>query len=168
VTVSVEAIRGDAIFHQGSATWGALAELCLIAAPEICAACKHWYTNDGDGLNAEQAIQLADALEARLLDGTVERFIGDKAAYANSLPDEICTNCGGSGIRTDAVGIKFGFDKRQINEPDHPRYGKQGWCNGCSGRGSKRPYGSYYPLKDRNIVEELAAFLRVSGGFRIW
>jgi hypothetical protein len=167
MTVSVEARHGDAVLPTGSATWGALAEICWAVAPEICAACKLWYTNDGDGLDADGSIRLANVLEARLRDGTLERLINDKAAHANSLPDEICANCGGSGVRTDAVGIKFGFDKRLIEEPDHPRYGQQGWCNGCHGRGSRRPYKSYYPLKDKNVVEELVAFLRASGGFRI-
>jgi hypothetical protein len=118
VTVSVVATSGIADFHTGSETWGALADLCLKLAPETCVACRLWYTNDGDGLNAVSAIELAGALEARLSDGTIEQFICDKTAYANSLPDEICGYCGGSGIRTDAVGIKLGFDKRRIEEPD--------------------------------------------------
>jgi hypothetical protein len=168
MTMSVRARNGDAVFHRGTATWVALAEICRAVAPEICAACKHWYTNDGDGLDASRTIRLADVLEAKLLDGTVEKLISDRVAYASSLPDESCRNCGGSGARTDSVGVKFGFDKRLIEEPNHPRYGQRGWSNGCDGRGYHRPYKSYYPLKDKSDVEELVAFLRISGGFRIW
>jgi hypothetical protein len=168
VTVSIKATSGIADFHAGSETWSALADLCLKVAPDTCASCKLWYTNDGDGLNAVGAIELADALEEQILDGTVEKYIRDRTACADSLPDEICTYCAGSGVRTDDVGIKLGFDRRRIEEPNHPRHGQDGWCNGCDGRGSTRPYGSYFPLKDGSVVEELVRFLRASGGFRIW
>jgi hypothetical protein len=168
MTMTVTAVRGDAVFHVGTETWCALADICLSVAPEICAPCEHWYTNDGDGLDAVRAGKLADGLEAKLSDGTVDRFIADKMAYAKSLPDEPCPNCGGTGIRTDAVGIKFGFDTRKIDELGHPRLGQQGWCNGCRGHGVKRPYEAHYPLKDRAVVADLVSFLRTSGGFRIW
>jgi hypothetical protein len=170
MTMSVRATRGDAVFHVGTETWCALAEICLSVAPDICASCKHWYTNDGDGLDADRANKLADRLEVKLSDGTVDRFIAQKVAHANSLPDEPCPYCGGTGIRRDAVGIKLGFDKRKIDETGHPRLGQEGWCNGCRGQGVKRPYKAHYPLwvKDREIVVDLVSFLKASGGFRIW
>jgi hypothetical protein len=166
--MSVKAINGDAVFHTETVTWCALAEVCLSVAPEICSACKLWYTNDGDGLDADRARKLADVLELRLSDGTIDQLIGKKVAFAKSLPDERCPNCGGSGIRTDAVGIKYGFDKRKIDDPKHPRFGQQGYCNGCRGYGFKRPFGAHYPLNDTSMVAELVSFLRTSGGFCIW
>ncbi len=168
MSVSVEARKGDAFLHHANLTWAALADICLAVAPEICAACKHWYSNSGGGLNADRSVRLAGVLEARLADGTVEKLIADRIALANSLPDEICPYCGGGGSRTDAVGIEAGFDKRPIEEPGHPRYGQRGWCNGCDGKGYERPFEAHYPLRDKSEVEALVAFLRVSGGFRIW
>src|SRR5262245_4962394 len=111
MTMSVQAAHGDLVFHRGTATWCALVEICLSVAPEVCSACKHWYTNDGDGLRAEEASKLADALELRLSDGTIDQWISKKISFAQSLPDEPCPNCGGTGIRTDKVGSKLRFDQ---------------------------------------------------------
>jgi hypothetical protein len=166
--MSVKATRGGAIFHTGTATWCALAEICVSIAPDICSACKLWYTNDGDGLDANRANQLAAVLELRLSDGTIDRLIGRKIAFAKSLPDERCTICAGSGVRTDALGVKRGFDKRKIDDPKHPRFGQEGYCNGCRGYGFNRPSAAYYPLENTSMVAELVLFLRTSGGFRIW
>jgi hypothetical protein len=168
MTMSIRAARGDLVFHHGTATWCALADICLSVAPEVCSACKHWYTNDGDGLDNEGAGKLADVLELRLSDGTIDQWISNKVVFAQSLPDEPCSNCAGSGARTDAVAIKFGFDKRKIDDPNHPRFGQVGYCNGCRGYGFKRPFAAYYPLVDSKIVAELVSFLKASGGFRIW
>jgi hypothetical protein len=168
MTMVVKATLGGADFHVGTATWCALADICLFVAPEICAACRHWYTNDGDGLDADRATQLAEALQARLSDGTVGRFIREKLAYANSLPDESCRYCAGTGIRRDAVGVSKSYDRRTVDEPGHPRFGQLGWCNGCGGRGDVRPFAAYYPLKDTAEVIALESFLKTSGGFRIW
>jgi hypothetical protein len=166
--MSVRAACSDLVFHHGTATWCALADICLSVAPEVCSACKHWYTNDGDGLDAAGASKLADVLELRLSDGTIEQWISKKIAFAKSLPDEPCSHCGGTGVRTDAVGIKFGFDNRKIDDPNHPRFGQVGYCNGCRGYGFKRPVAAHYPIKDAKIVAELVSFLKASGGFRIW
>jgi hypothetical protein len=168
MTMSVRAKQGDLVFHHGTVTWCALADICLAFAPEICSACKLWYTNDGDGLDGLEARNLADVLERALSDGTIDQFIRRKIASAKLLPDEICAHCGGSGIRTDAVGIKSGFDKRKIDDPNHPRFGHLGYCNACRGIGSRRALASHYPLDDATIVAELVQFLRASGGFRIW
>src|SRR5262245_48319976 len=121
VTMSVRAANGDLVFHRGTATWCALAEICLSVAPEVCSGCKLWFTNDGDGLGAEGASKLAEVLERRLSDGTIDQWISKRITFAKSLPDEPCPNCAGTGVRTDAVGIKFGFPKRQIDDQNHPR-----------------------------------------------
>lgn len=46
--------------------WPPLAELCIDTAPKVCANCKYWFSNDGDGLDAHDAAELAMALQARL------------------------------------------------------------------------------------------------------
>ena len=42
--------------------WHPLAAFCQHVAPEIASGCKDWHTNDGDGLDADAARALADAL----------------------------------------------------------------------------------------------------------
>ncbi len=43
--------------------WRPIADYCIQVAPDICAPCKHWYSNDGDGLDADGAAALATALQ---------------------------------------------------------------------------------------------------------
>ena len=57
-------------------------------APEICAPCKYWFTNDYDGLDAAGAIALADVLEAELAAGRTATF----AALAHPHEPELVDN----------------------------------------------------------------------------
>lgn len=132
--------------------WRPLADLCQELAPEICAPCEHWHSNDGDGLDADGATALAELLEARLADGTVGRLLAERQQRLDTMPDAACTTCEGKGQRSDALAIQHGWDK----EP----------CNTCSGTGKVRPWETHYPQDEEN-VREFAAFLKASGGFRI-
>ena len=49
--------------------WPPLADYITETVPEIAAKCRHWYFNDGDGLDAPDAKTLANALEAELASG---------------------------------------------------------------------------------------------------
>jgi hypothetical protein len=51
--------------------WPLLAELVTALCPDETSSCEYWYSNDGDGLNAAEAIALADALERKLRSGEV-------------------------------------------------------------------------------------------------
>jgi hypothetical protein len=166
--MTVTALCGEEQFHVGTATWCALAEICLHVAPTVCSVCKYWFTNDGDGLNEIASLELAKALEGCLAAGTIADIIKRNLDDANAWPDETCVSCKGTGVRTDSVGVKFGFDKKLIDEVDHPRAGQTGWCNRCTGRGTLRPYKTHYPLKDTLQVTDLILFLKKSGGFRIY
>lgn len=146
--------------------WRPLADMCLVMAPDICAPCTHWQSNDGDGLDADGAKALADVLEQRLKDGTVARYIAERDAYLEALPDEACQLCNGSGVRRDKLAEEAGMLKRVINEPGHPRDGQVGWCNSCDGVGHKRPFETHYPADVEN-VEEFVGFLKDCGGFDI-
>lgn len=132
--------------------WRPLAELCLKLAPDICAACERWQSNDGDGLDADGALALAQILDARLEDGTVARLLAERDALLAGLPDEPCSLCEGRGVRSDALAIEHGWDKKP--------------CNACGGKGTQRPWATYYPQNEEN-VREFAAFLKASGGFNI-
>jgi hypothetical protein len=39
-------------FENNSSWWHPLATYCKEVAPEIVSGCRHWHTNDGDGLDA--------------------------------------------------------------------------------------------------------------------
>ncbi len=147
--------------------WRPLANLCQAMAPEICKACKHWQSNEGDGLDAAAAMALGEVLERRIRDGTVARYVLQREQYLERLPDETCELCHGTGIRGDAIGVAHGQTEQFITEPaDHPRLGQKGWCNGCDGRGTVRPFATNYPCSVENVAE-FAAFCKASGGFEI-
>jgi hypothetical protein len=44
--------------------WHPLADFCLQLAPEVCAPCRYWHSNDGDGLDNDGAIALSLSLQA--------------------------------------------------------------------------------------------------------
>jgi hypothetical protein len=58
-------------FSRNNWGWYRIAKLCLRIAPEICASCKHWYSNDDDGLDDAGALALADALQAAVDSGSL-------------------------------------------------------------------------------------------------
>lgn len=81
--------------------------------------CEHWWTNDGDGLDAEGASKLADLIDGVLAlksadrDG-VDAYVEIRDGMIAAQPDETCWLCKGSGIRTDELGQKHGMPFRQI------------------------------------------------------
>lgn len=132
--------------------WRPLADLCQALAPQICEACEHWHSNDGDGLDAHGAAALAAVLDARLADGTVKRLLTERDAMIAAMPDVTCDLCEGKGVRSDALAVEHGWDKKP--------------CNACDGKGTVRPWETHYPQDEEN-VREFAAFLRDCGGFVI-
>lgn len=132
--------------------WRPLADLCQQLAPDICAQCQHWQSNDGDGLDAEGATALATVLERRLADGSIGKFIAERDAWLAALPDGTCDLCHGKGIRSDERAVKEGWDKKP--------------CNACDGKGTVRPWETHYPCDAENVAE-FAAFLKACGGFNI-
>ena len=51
---------------------GTVGSILPIIAPDETKSCRHWQSNDGDGLNAEESLQLADRLTLALADGSAE------------------------------------------------------------------------------------------------
>ena len=72
-------------------------------------------------------------------------------ARQDSLPDEECRVCGGTGSRQEPPQVGPG------NLP----------CNACGGTGRVRPFETNYGF-DVDTVREFAEFLRDCGGFEIW
>lgn len=135
--------------------WRPLAEYIIEVAPDIAKHCQHWGTNDGDGLNAAQSIMLADALQIEIDSGRAERYRLMRVSVIEMMPDEQCDLCEGTGVRK-AVPQAGAGDLRDGGIK----------CNGCDGKGFKRPWAASYPFSVEN-VQEFVTFLRGSGGFKI-
>lgn len=153
-------------FRRSVWGWRPLADFCRWLAPEITAHCRHWHSNDGDGLNAANAKRLANAIVDAVADGRAATYIEKRDAKLAALPRETCSLCGGSGVRGDEVGRKQGMITRVIRADGHVRNGQTGWCNGCDGTGSTPSYHTLYRLR-LDDVAEFASFLAECGGFNI-
>ena len=70
---------------------------CLNLFPDIAGKVQHWNTNDGDGLDAEDAMALSRLLEETLEDGTARDYQRGFAEYLANIPDTNCYRCNGDG-----------------------------------------------------------------------
>ncbi|MFK4525725.1 hypothetical protein ABIF90_003706 [Bradyrhizobium japonicum] len=70
-------------FPVGKYWWVTLADYSRYIAPSVTAACRYWYTNNGDGLNADQAHKLGAELQRSVDDCTIY-------AYAQQLFGVLC------------------------------------------------------------------------------
>jgi len=156
-------------FRNNCWWWRPLADYCCEVAPELTAKCTYWQTNDGDGLNGKDSKTLAAVLRAEIAAGRTEAYASIRDVEHNMMPDESCIYCNGTGVRIDAVGIANGMHLKAIPDDaeNHPRVGATGWCNGCDGKGRKRPADTWYHFSVEN-VKEFADFLDDCGGFKIW
>jgi hypothetical protein len=59
-------------FSANLAGWHPIVDICMRVAPNICARCEHWRTNDGDGLEDDDALALADALQKAVDTGALD------------------------------------------------------------------------------------------------
>ena len=115
---------------------------------------KNAQTNDGDGLNEDDAYALGLKLYNDIADGSAARYVSERDATIAALPDEPCKYCDATGIRTDTVGVSMGMDKKKT-------------CNACDSKGKVRPWEAHYSL-DVDDIREFADFLVESGGFSIY
>ena len=130
--------------------WNYVEDMHLDIAQKV----EHAQSNDGDGLDADDAVELSARLYADLADGAAERYIKERDAELSAMPDESCEWCNGTGTRTDNVGVEMGMVERR-------------WCNGCDGKGSRRPFAALYSL-DTTDIRDFAEFLATCGGFSIY
>jgi hypothetical protein len=126
---------------------------------------ENWFMPGGSGVDAAVAHRLATDFHQALEDGRIVSYIAIKEAELRQLPIEECETCSGTGIRSDAIGQKYGMTERVIglqtqSGTDHPRYGEVGWCNGCGGEGYRKPRRYPVVLAD---VAEFSQFLQVCG-----
>ncbi len=148
--------------------WRPLADYCLSQHGEIatngCDA-EYWHSNDGEGLDAETALELAKALRYDLKNGITAEYERKYREYLASIPRENCDWCGATGIRTDEVGVKMGMTTKELSPEVQILTGRiHGWCNGCDGVGTKESMSAEYPFSVENVAE-FCEFLEGCGGF---
>ena len=139
-----------AYFRANVWWWRPLAAYCCFVAPGITAACTYWQTNDGDGLEAEDSIKLANVLDEQISNGSCAAYISGRQRHLDNLPLEICEICAGTGQRKPPP---------ETGPGDRP-------CNGCDATGKTKSFDCHYPM-DIETVQEFATFLRHCGGFSI-
>jgi len=142
-------------FRNNAWWWRPLADYACEVAPEITARCTYWQSNDGDGLDAQGAVALADKLQAEIDAGRCADYARKRTSAIEMMPDEPCWLCDGTGTRAPPPNCGAGDPKNG---------GIQ--CNSCLGRGFIRPNAASYPFSVEN-VGKFVAFLRASGGFKI-
>lgn len=138
-------------FRNNVWSWRPLAYYCCEIAPEITSQCRHWQTNDGDGLGAVSSVALAAALLAEVESGRTKFYEVKRQHELDIMPDKICYLCEGTG-------------KRQ--KPPNIGAGDYMPCNGCKATGKVRPDETHYPFSEAN-VKEFIQFLENCGGFEI-
>ena len=124
--------------------WRYVAQVCedILTAEDI----EEGGYNDGHVIEADKAAKIAERLLSLIKDKEVRRFADEYATELETLPDEQCGHCAGTGER-------------------HDEY-VDGQCNACGGKGTVRPWKTWYPFSEEN-VKEFAEFCRDSGGFAI-
>jgi hypothetical protein len=147
-------------FRNNVYRWHPLADYCRRVAPDICAACKSWHTNDWDGLDGAHAAALAEALQREIDSGRTQSYARRYAAEQELMPNELCNSCGGNGVQKPipariAAEIPFPTDVKGGGD-----------CYRCGGAGYVRPWETENEFRTENVAA-FAAFLRESGGFTI-
>jgi hypothetical protein len=78
--------RSGKCFDTNWAWWHQLAAYCKEIAPDIVSRCKHWHTNDGDGLNGADSVALADALQNEIDSGRCAKYAAFIPRHSVGVP----------------------------------------------------------------------------------
>lgn len=157
--------RGE-YFRNNVWWWRPLWNYCEDIGRDIIPEDNLGHTNDGWGLCSEDSIELARLLQEEIDSGRCLIFEKGYEQDRKHTPRQECSWCNGTGVRTDKVGVECGMTNKPIEDPNHPRYGQKGTCNGCNGEGKVVPYSAQYPFSTEN-VQNFVHFLENCGGFDI-
>jgi len=141
-------------FRRNVWGWRPLAEALDTLAPENWTKIEYRFSNDGDGLDGDDARALAAEIDEAVKSGAAAQYVAERDARIAAMPPLECWLCKGTGVRTDQVGRDMGMVER-------------GWCNGCDGKGTTPPWDASYHVEVRDFTE-FAEFARWSGGFSIY
>ena len=81
--------------------WHPLWCYCEEVVPDIAGQVECGHSNDGDGLDAAAAAELARRLQAEIDSGATARYAAERQGALEALPDEECSICGGTGNRQE-------------------------------------------------------------------
>jgi hypothetical protein len=73
-------------FRASISKWPVLVKIITTLCPQETVGCKHWHTNDGDGLNSAQALALGNAIEQKLRSGEVAAALRDPVITCQAEP----------------------------------------------------------------------------------
>lgn len=94
--------------------WHPLADYCVHVASDICEACQYWHSNDGCGLDAEDAMQLAEILQGELDSGNCDAYAKHISARWICCPRNhvrfVAVPENGCHLRKRAPGIRSATD----------------------------------------------------------
>lgn len=151
---------GEQLYFRANVwSWHPLWNFCCSIAPFLISKelADAGHLNDGAGLDGPGSAKLAGCLEALHESGDLKRWIDNNNAKLAALPRVTCGWCGGTGKRTDEIGMML--------RRDDPNFS----CNACRGKGDCPHFDSWY-TSDLNHWLEFVTFLRkcsALGGFRI-
>lgn len=159
--------RGE-YFRNNVWWWRPLWDYCLELHGDIAGKVEYGHSNDGDGLDGDDARTLGECLLADIDSGVTSEYEQSYREQIASIPMEDCEWCGTTGIRTDEVAVKYGMPTRELDPEIALVVGRtHGYCNGCGGYGKRESLLASYGFSVDN-VREFANFLIECGGFEIW
>lgn len=135
-------------FRRNVWGWHPLWEYVENQHPEIANLVEHAHSNDGDGLDAESSVRLAELLMNDYNSGIALEYCTNRNKELAELPKEPCTYCEQTGVR------------------DYKEDGNFSTCNSCEGKGEREAFATWYSLEHEDI-RDFAKFLYDCGGFEI-
>jgi len=131
--------------------WRPLWDYCLDKYPDIAGKVEYGHSNDGDGLDLEDAYKLGVSLRQDIDSGIVKKYEQDYASYKENLSRVSCNVCKGTKM--------FFYEDVEGNDQERE-------CTNCDEEGTMQDYQTLYPFSEQN-VKEFSEFCINSGGFRI-
>jgi hypothetical protein len=137
-------------FGRNVSGWPLLVQLLLDLCPEEARGCEGWLYNDGDGLEAVDARNLARRLEELRTQGVIEAYCRDRAKIAEATGELIVRLY--PQLEFGPAGVTIPADAKLAHDEF---LGLGAMLNGM---------GAVVPAD----VDEFIRFAATSGGFAIW
>lgn len=172
-------------FRANIWSWHPIWDYCHDLMPEICSKVENAHSNDGDGLEADDARTVGEAVLMSITNGSAQKFLMEREEFFSAIPDVPCVHCYGTGrrqwfrnIATGSQRNKWEYDfmqspttvdelkPRTANEIAEGEIEIDVECNSCHGKGTERPWVTNYGF-DLDHLQEFGKFMVASGGFSI-
>lgn len=153
--ISPSSVEGE-YFRNNVWWWRPLWHYVEINFPELSSKVPNAHYNDGDGLDKNDSLLLADKLQEHINQGKVLQYEKDWKAAIESAPLEQCTYCSQTGVRIWEPGTV----------PNDTQNTKILECNVCQGVGFVKSFECNYLFSQKNVIQ-FVHFLKHCGGFKI-